>query len=216
MGPPGTDDAQCTPIHISAEIVHRIRMAAQDQQTTAMTVVLAAYAAAAAEALDQPDILINIVMSERDHPGLKDIVSCMAHSLPVSIPQAAEGTLGDQIKRASMHRTTALQHSIPYLLIRKAAGDMAVSMPFLALNADLDSAFPDPDFHGLQVSRLDSSIIAGPFGVKVLRNMRHLRIVLFMRADGNGGLAGGLAWDRDFVPDAQAHSLHARFLVSEF
>ena len=80
-------EPESIPVQVPASVVETLRRTAQEHQTALMTVILAMYAAAAATAVDQEHVLINMVTSGRDHP-LSDVVSCFVQLLPVIIHHA--------------------------------------------------------------------------------------------------------------------------------
>ncbi len=57
-----------------------------------MTVILAAYAEAAAEALSKKGALASIVTSGRSHPSIQDMVCSITTPLPVGMSAAGELT----------------------------------------------------------------------------------------------------------------------------
>ena len=81
----------CIEVQVPSSTMQHIRSIAQEHHTNPMIVILAAYAAAAAKAVSQEHMLVNIITSGRDHPAVTDLVSCFGQILPVSIPHAAQG-----------------------------------------------------------------------------------------------------------------------------
>lgn len=211
--PMHTPNPDSVSVQISPEVMQHARRVAQDSHTSTMTVVLAAYAAAAAEALERPDVLVNMVTSGREHPALQDVVSCLATLVPVSLPKIGLSTSpGRLLQHTASQLTEAMQHVIPHLLTLEAAGALAKALPFLCLNADLDLTNSCPQFRGLEAARLSLQGIAPLYGSSMLVGYR--RICLFLRADPEGGLHGGLAFDPRCLDPLRAQRLSDRFQVS--
>lgn len=212
--PPDTKDAPYTFITVSPESLRTVQKIAQEHHTTVMVVILSAYAEAAAETLGRKGLLASIVTSARDQPALTSMVSCITTPLPISIPHAGSGQLSKVLSEASGNLTAAMQHSIPYRLLQDAAGDKAEALPFLTLNADLDLTSADFDFQGAQPYRLDGMKIAGLYARAAL--IAYRRILMFFRADADGGLTGGLAWNAAFLDKEQGQRIAKRFQVWSF
>lgn len=152
-----------------------------------------------------------MIVSGRDHPALEIMVSCLIHNLPISLPEAGQSGSETMLKHTAERVSTAMQHSIPYWLIKECAGERMNASTFLYLNADLDMAQSCPSFHGAQASRLDLSKIAPLYGSFLLRGYR--RICLFLRADAVGQIVGGLTYHPKYLTAAQADQLLQRFQV---
>ncbi|KAK9834798.1 hypothetical protein WJX74_010932 [Apatococcus lobatus] len=197
------------PVEVPSNVVQSIQSIARKRQTSAMTVVLAAYAAASAEALSRHDIMVNMVTLGRDHPALQNVVSCFAALLPVSLPEAGVHKTVALLEHAASQLRASRQHNIPLGLLRDAAGALGAALPFLSLNADVDMTRSCPDFHGLESARLDLSSIAPPHASAML--VRGARISLFLRADAKAGLTGSLAYDPKHLNTASAQLLSQRF-----
>ena len=210
--PLGTPDPSSIPMHVAPEVMQRVRSVAQGSNTSMMTVVLAAFGAAAAEALGLEDVLVNLSVSGRDHPAVRDVVSSFSYLLPISLPGAGLHKSQDLLQSAASQFTEAMQHSIPRFLIQEAAGDLVKALSFLSLNVDLDLTRSCPDFHGLEASRLGLQGIAPPYGNSML--VFYIRTCLFLRADAEGGLRGGLAFDPRSLEHGKAQLLSGRFNVS--
>lgn len=152
-----------------------------------------------------------MIVSGRDHPALETMVSCLIHNLPISLPEAGKSSSETMLKHTGERVSTAMQHSIPYWLIKECAGDHMKASTFLYLNADLDMAQSCPPFHGAQASRLDLSNIAPLYGSFLLRGYR--RVCLFLRADADGHIVGGLTYHPKYLTAAQADQLLQIFQV---
>ncbi|KAK9835708.1 hypothetical protein WJX74_006391 [Apatococcus lobatus] len=197
------------PVRIPLGVMQSLQSVARARQTSTMTIVLAAFAAASAEALSRQDVLVNMVTSGRNHPALQDVVSCFAGFLPVILPQAGVHKASALLEHTASQLNTARQHSIPLRLLQDAAGDLASALPFLCLNADLDMTSSCPDFHGLHSARLDVGNIATPYASAMI--VAYRRVCLFLRADADGGMFGDLAHDPKYLDAARAQLLSERF-----
>ncbi|KAK9834508.1 hypothetical protein WJX74_003362 [Apatococcus lobatus] len=196
-------------IKMPSQTLQHIRSIAQEHHVPAMAVVLAAYSTAAAQVLDRKGVLVNMIVSGRDHPALETMVSCLIHNLPISLPEAGQCGSETMLKTTAARVSSAMQHSIPYGLIKECAGEHMNASTFLYLNADLDMAQSCPEFHGAQASRLDLSNIAPLYGSFLLRGYR--RICLFLRADAEGHIVGGLTYHPAYLNGTQADQLLEKF-----
>lgn len=124
--------------------------------------------------LDRKGVLVNMIVSGRDHPALETMVSCLIHNLPISSREAGQSGSETMLKHTAERASTAMQHSIPHWLIKECAGEHMNASTFLYLNADLDMAQSFPQFHGAQASRLDLSKIAPLYGSFLLRCYRRI------------------------------------------
>ena len=87
---PNTYDAELIHMKVSEQSMDNIRKVAKDHQASIMTVILAAYAEAAAEALNQTGALASIVTGNRNHPALQDMVCSITTPVPVGMSLAGE------------------------------------------------------------------------------------------------------------------------------
>ncbi|KAK9827762.1 hypothetical protein WJX74_001347 [Apatococcus lobatus] len=197
------------PIRIPLCTMQHVRSIAKEHQTSIMTIVLAAYAAASAEALSRRDVSVETVQSGRDHPALQDVVSCIAAFLPVSLPEAGVHKTSALLQHTASQLNAARRYSMPRRLLQRAAGDLASALPFLCLNADLDMTRSCPDFHGLHSARLDLRNFTTPYASAMLVGYR--RICLFLRADAEGALAGSLSYDPKYLSASSAKLLSDKF-----
>lgn len=143
---------------------------------------------------------------------MQDMVSSFSYLLPISLPGAGIYKSQNLLQSAASQFTEAMQHSIPRFLIQEAAGGLVKALSFLSLNVDLDLTGSCPHFHGLETSRLGLQGIAPPYGNSML--VFYIRICLFLRADSEGGLRGGLAFDPRSLDHSNAQLLSDRFTVS--
>ncbi len=97
METPGKPDPALEPgslaVHVPPAGLQAMREAAQKAHTTPVAVILAAYAAAAAAALDQDRVAINMISSMREDAALTNVVGCFSRTLPVFILVRCPATL---------------------------------------------------------------------------------------------------------------------------
>ncbi len=124
---------------------------------------------------------------------------------------AGQGKLGALLEQANHQFAGAMQHSIPYQLLQEAAGDRAASLPFLTMNADLEMTKSALTLKSIKATPLDAQRFAGLYAKSAM--IAYRRVLLFFRANQDDGLTGGLAWNPEFLDQAQGESIVSKLKV---
>ena len=107
---------------LAAPLADRVRALAAAERTSTFTVLLAAFAAAAAGWTGADDVLVGVPVANRDHPLTQDLIGCYINTVPVRITVDPTSTGRQLVHRLRAALLDDLEHALDFEQLVDAIG----------------------------------------------------------------------------------------------